>query len=54
MLLVDDHEIEAEPGDDLGGVAGRRLEERADQLVAGEHPLSERTRLGQFQASGIG
>jgi hypothetical protein len=35
VFLIDDDEIEAGLADDLGRVAGRRFEKRADQRLAG-------------------
>ena len=51
VLLVDDHEIESEIAENFDGVRGRRLDEGADELLAGGEALAEcggmRTRRGR-------
>ncbi len=48
---VDDHEIESEIAQNFRGVRGRRLDESADELLAGGEALAEcggmRTRRGR-------
>ena len=41
VLLVDDHEVEAEHAEDLGRVRGRRLDERAEQVLARPQAAAE-------------
>jgi len=41
MLLIDHHEVESERTEDLGRMRGRRLDEGAEQMLAGFQPAAE-------------
>ena len=51
VLLVDHDEVEAERAEDLGRVGGRRLDEGADQVLAGEQPAAKHRGVGHLTGS---